>query len=641
MTKLRVGSVVTLFFLLTLLLVGWNTQHLYSVTATSPSMASLLWSQGYLPRIAVALLAGAALGLCGMLAQLVLKNPLAEPATLGVASGAQLGLTLALFAGLSPWTSQSFALVGGFITTAIIYALSRHRGMSPLTLLLTGMVIGLFCSALQNGLVLFHHEQMQSLFIWNSGNLAQNDWSIVTQLLPILGIISLLVCFSARALALLRLSDDVVDSLGGNSRIYRLFTLAMMALLAAWTVGLVGLISFIGLFAPQITRLFPRLSFRKSMLLGMSSGAGLLLFCDQLALFAEASNWQISAGNITAIIGIPLMLLIIIKARFPHPPALGRVNTKVLFLPKAAKVLLLVTLLGLLFFAFTLTHTPQGWQIRLSDPYNLRWPRTLIALGCGGLLASAGVILQRLTSNPLASPEVLGINSGAACAVVVLLVLMPSASGFLLFPVAALGAMLSLGIIILFAINASDQTPKILLVGTALGAFSLALITLFLASGAPNSSVIISWLSGSTWGATPEKALAALFGLVISLPISLLFTRWLTLLPLGRTVASSRGLSLRMSTTLLIIWCAVLSAGATLLLGPMSFVGLLAPQASRFLGFSRFGQSLWVSVVAGALLMVVADFIGKMVMWPFQVPAGIVAVIIGAPGLLWLLYRRQ
>lgn len=142
-------------------------------------------------------------------------------------------------------------------------------------------------------------------------------------------------------------------------------------------------------------------------------------------------------------------------------------------------------------------------------------------------------------------------------------------------------------------------------------------------------------------GATPEKALAALFGLVISLPISLLFTRWLTLLPLGRTVASSRGLSLRMSTTLLIIWCAVLSAGATLLLGPMSFVGLLAPQASRFLGFSRFGQSLWVSVVAGALLMVVADFIGKMVMWPFQVPAGIVAVIIGAPGLLWLLYRRQ
>lgn len=641
MTKRRMGVTFTLLFLITLLLIGWNTQHLFTSSATQPGMAALLWSQSYLPRITVALLAGAALGLCGMLAQLVLKNPLAEPATLGIASGAQLGTTLALFAGVSPWMSQSFALTGGFLTTAIIYALSRHRGMSPLTLLLTGMVIGLFCSALQNGLVLFHHEQMQSLFIWNSGNLAQNDWSVVNQLLPVLLLVALLTFVSARALTLLKLSDEVVDSLGGNSRLYRLFALAIMALLAAWTVSLVGLMSFIGLFAPQITRLFPRLSLRKSMLLGMGFGAGLLLFCDQLALAAEAFNWQISAGNITAIIGIPVMLFIIIKARFPHPPALGNSAVKALRLAKSIKGLLIITTLGLFFLAFTLTHTPQGWQITLSDPFNLRWPRALMALGCGGLLASAGVILQRLTSNPLASPEVLGINSGAACAVVLLLVLMPSASGLLLFPVAALGAMISLVVIILFALNASDQTSKILLVGTALGAFSLALITLFLASGAPNSSVIISWLSGSTWGATPQKALAALGALLLSLPISLLFTRWLTLLPLGKTVASSRGLSLRWSTTLLIIWCAALSAGATLLLGPMSFVGLLAPQAARHLGIYRFGHSLSISVICGALLMLAADFIGRMVMWPFQIPAGIVAVILGAPGLLWLLYRRR
>ncbi|WP_241650330.1 iron chelate uptake ABC transporter family permease subunit, partial [Rosenbergiella collisarenosi] len=99
-------------------------------------------------------------------------------------------------------------------------------------------------------------------------------------------------------------------------------------------------------------------------------------------------------------------------------------------------------------------------------------------------------------------------------------------------------------------------------------------------------------------------------------------------------------LSLRVSTTLLVIWCAALSAGATLLLGPMSFVGLLAPQAARYLGIYRFGRALWVSVICGALLMLAADFIGRLVMWPFQVPAGIVAVILGAPALLWLLYRR-
>lgn len=144
MTKLRTGFAFTLLALLTVLLIGWNLQHLVTTTATQPGMAALLWSQSYLPRISVALLAGAALGLCGLLAQLVLKNPLAEPATLGIASGAQLGTTLALFAGVTPWVTQSFALAGGFITTAMIYALSRHRGMSPLTLLLTGMVMGLF-----------------------------------------------------------------------------------------------------------------------------------------------------------------------------------------------------------------------------------------------------------------------------------------------------------------------------------------------------------------------------------------------------------------------------------------------------------------------------------------------------------------
>lgn len=641
MTKFRASLAITLLVLLTAVIIGWNIQHLSVSTAGQPGMTSLLWSQSYLPRICVALLAGAALGLCGILAQLVLKNPLAEPATLGISSGAQLGTTLALFTGVSTWLSQGFALVGGFITTAIIYALSRHRGMSPLTLLLTGMVVGLFCSALQNGLVLFHHEQMQSLFIWNSGNLAQNDWSVVTQLLPFLLAITALTFISARALALLNLSDEVVDSLGGNSHLYRLYALGMMALLATWTVSQVGLISFIGLFAPQITRLFPRLSFKKNLLLAMAFGAGLLLFCDQLALFAEVFNWQVSAGNITAIIGIPVMLLIIIKARFPHPPALRTTAFNALAPPRTVKGLLLVAIIVLFFLAFTLTQSQHGWQISFSDPFNLRWPRTAMAIGCGGLLASAGVILQRLTSNPLASPEVLGINSGAACAVVLLLVLVPSASGMLLFPVAALGAMISLGIIILFAVNASDQTTKIVLVGTALSAFSLALITLFLASGAPNSSVIISWLSGSTWGATKEKALSAVIALALSLPVSLLFTRWLSLLPLGRTVASSRGLSLRWSTTVLIVWCAVLSAGATLLLGPMSFVGLLAPQVARYLGIYRYGHSLYISVICGALLMLAADFIGRMIIWPFQVPAGIVAVILGAPGLLWLLYRKR
>lgn len=641
MTKFKARGVFSGLLAITVFLMVSNSYHLVHSNAAHPGMAMLLMTQSYLPRACVALLAGAALGLCGYLAQLVLKNPLAEPSTLGIASGAQLGTTLALFLSVSTWMSQGFALAGGMVTTGIIYLLSRRRGMAPLTLLLTGMVLGLFCSAIENGVVLFNHEQMQSLFLWNSGNLAQNDWSVVFSLLPVLFLIVVLVFLAARALALLQLSDDVVDSMGGNSRLYRLMALGLMAILAAWTVSQVGLISFIGLFSPQITRLYPRLSLRQKCLLTMALGSSLLVLCDQLALYAESLQWQISAGNITAIVGIPVMLGIIIKARFPHPPQLLQTTYAHRRLSHFAKAAVLIVGILLVFVAFTLTHTQHGWGFSLDDPYRLRWPRMVLALGCGGLLASAGVILQRLTSNPLASPEVLGINSGAACAVVLLLVWLPSASSLLLFPAAMLGALISLGIILFFAVTASDQTSKILLVGTALGTFSLALITLFLASGAPNSSVIISWLSGSTWGTTPDKALSAIVGLALSLPVSLLFTRWLTLLPLGRAIASSRGISLRFSTTLLILWCAILSAGATLLLGPMSFVGMLAPQAARYLGVYRYGSSLWVSTTCGALLMLAADFIGRVIMWPFQLPAGIVAVILGAPGLLVLLYKRR
>jgi len=623
------------------LLIGWNIHALFSTLGSSADMAYLLLRQSYLPRIVVAILAGAALGLCGYLTQLVLKNPLAEPATLGIASGAQLGTTLALVAGMSTGLSQGLALLGGILTTGMIYLLSRHRGMPPLTLLLTGVVLSLLCSALQNGLVLFNHEQMQSLFIWNSGDLAQNDWSIVEQLLPMLIIAIVVVWYSARALALLALSDDVVDSLGGNSRRYRLFALGIMAIVAAWTVSLVGLIGFIGLFAPQVTRLVPRLSFRHKTLLAMGVGSCSLLLCDQLALWAEGFAWQISAGNITAIIGIPFMLAIIMKARFPHPPRIVSQTHPVPRLTKAIKVGILAILLVSAFIALTLTHTSQGWQFSLSDPYHLRWPRMLLALGCGGLLANAGVILQRLTGNPLASPEILGINSGAACGVVLLMIVVPTASDILLFPAAAVGALISLGIILYFTFNASEQTTKFLLVGTAMGAFSLALITLFLATGAPNGSVIISWLSGSTWGTTPTKALSAVIGFAISFPLSLLFTRWLRLLPLGKAIASSRGLALNLALPVLIMWCALLSAGATLLLGPMSFVGLLAPQVARFLGIYRYGTTLWVSVCCGAVLMLVADVIGRIIIWPFQIPAGIVAVVLGAPGLLWLLYQRR
>lgn len=459
----------------------------------------LLFQYSFLPRIAVALLAGASLGLAGWLCQLLLKNPLAEPATLGIASGAQLGLTVATLLGGSVMLSQGLSLTGAMISALIIFVLSSQRQLSPLTLLLTGLIIGLFCSALQNGIALFRHEQLQSLFIWSSGNLTQNDWSVAKVLAPVLLLIVLLVLLFSRPLNLLRLSDTMVNSLGGRSQRIRLGGLLLVTLAAGWTVSQVGIIGFIGLFAPQICRLLPHKRFISHLLLVMMFGALVLLACDQLSVLSQYAGNQFTAGNITAIGGIPLMLFIIAKARFITTPDLRPPVRHTVMMTGTKYVLTGLLLLLVTLLAVSITRNAHGLVLNWHDPLAFRWPRAVVAGSCGALLAIGGVILQRLTANPLASPEVLGVNSGAACGVVLMLIFFPATGSIGIFPAALAGALLSLAIIICFAFGSYSSSSRILLAGTALSALAAAVISLLLASGAPNASQIISWLSGSAW----------------------------------------------------------------------------------------------------------------------------------------------
>ncbi|WP_294906977.1 iron ABC transporter permease [Tatumella sp. UBA2305] len=651
MRKSTVVPIIVLLIVMISLLLGMNTLHYFfpghgqSLTPAEAHNLSLqsmlLFHYSFLPRVAVALLAGAALGLAGWLCQLLLKNPLAEPATLGIASGAQLGLTLATLSGSSVMLSQGLSLTGAMVSALIIFVLSSQRRLSPLTLLLTGLIIGLFCSALQNGIALFRHEQLQNLFIWSSGNLSQNDWSVAQLMAPVLLLIVLLTLLFSRSLNLLRLSDTMVNSLGGRSQRIRLGGLLLVTLASGWTVSQVGIIGFIGLFAPQICRLLPHQRFISHMLLVMLFGAMVLLACDQLSVLSQYAGYQFTAGNITAIGGIPLMLFIIAKARFISAPDLRPAlrHTVMMTGKKYALTGLLLLLTTLL--AVGITRNADGLLLNWHDPLAFRWPRAVVAGSCGALLAIGGVILQRLTANPLASPEVLGVNSGAACGVVLMLIFFPATGSMGIFPAALAGALLSLIIIIFFAFGGYSSSSRILLAGTALSALAAAVISLLLASGAPNASQIISWLSGSAWGATPLMAMSGLLITIIALPLSLLFSRWLTLLPLGSQVASSLGLALRPVTGVLLVFCAILSACATLLLGPMSFIGLLAPQVTRQMGIRHVTVALPVTALTGAVLMMTADTLGRMIIWPFQIPAGVMAVLLGTPVFVWLLCRKK
>lgn len=149
------------------------------------SIAQMLFHFSLLPRVAVSLLVGAGLGLVGVLFQQVLRNPLAEPTTLGVATGAQLGITITtLWALPGVLTAQFAALAGACIVGALVFGVSWGKRLSPVTLILAGLVVSMYCGAVNQLLVIFHHDQLQSMFLWSTGSLTQTDWSVVQQLWP-------------------------------------------------------------------------------------------------------------------------------------------------------------------------------------------------------------------------------------------------------------------------------------------------------------------------------------------------------------------------------------------------------------------------------------------------------------------------
>src|SRR5690606_19657961 len=139
-----------------------------------------------LPRLAISLLVGAGLGLVGVLFQQVLRNPLAEPTTLGVATGAQLGVAVATLWALPGGylTTQFAALAGSALVGLIVFGVAWNKRLSPVTLILAGLVVSLYCGAVNQLIVIFHHDQLQSVFLWSTGALNQTDWSIVSRLWP-------------------------------------------------------------------------------------------------------------------------------------------------------------------------------------------------------------------------------------------------------------------------------------------------------------------------------------------------------------------------------------------------------------------------------------------------------------------------
>lgn len=612
------------------------------------SIQQVVFHHSLLSRLALALLVGAGLGLAGLLFQQVLRNPLAEPTTLGVSSGAQLGITVATLWHLPGGElTQQFAAMGGAVLVGVlVFGVAWGKRLSPVTLILAGLVLSLYAGSVNQIFAIFNHDQLLNMFLWSTGALNQMDGHNVAMLWPRLLLAFVVALALLRPLTLMGLDDGVAKNLGLALSAARIGALALAILLSAQLVNVAGIIGFIGLFAPLLAKMLGGRRLLSRMLLAPLIGALLLWLADQCVLWLTSHWREVSTGTATALIGVPILLWLLPRLRTGSVPPAMNMGDKV---PAERQKVVRWCLFGLAMLALlgavglTFGRDAHSWSWVSGEMLHqlLPWraPRVLAALAVGMMLGVAGALIQRLTGNPMASPEVLGISSGAACGAVVMMFFVPGDAVAWLLPAGALGAALTLLIIMLVASRGGFSPERMLLAGMALNSAFVTLLMVLMASGDPRMSGLLTWISGSTYNISLQQAVqSAVVGIVL-IALAPLASRWLTLLPLGSATARSAGMTLTGSRLSLLLLAAALTATATLTIGPLSFVGLMAPHIVRMLGFRRALPQVLMAGLLGGGLMVFADWCGRMLAFPDQIPAGLMATFFGAPYFIWLLRR--
>ncbi|MCJ8052849.1 iron ABC transporter permease [Shinella curvata] len=290
----------------------------------------------------------------------------------------------------------------------------------------------------------------------------------------------------------------------------------------------------------------------------------------------------------------------------------------------------------------TLTGSHDRTSRNAMIVFDLRLPRVLLAALVGAALATAGTITLAIMRNPLAEPGVLGINSGAAVAVMAVIVLLQDPPA-LLPPVAGFaGAAAMAAAVFLLSWRGGTSSLRIILTGIGLGSLAGAATTFLSAFGdIGDVQRAMIWLAGSVYDASLAKVRFLFLWLVIPLALAWMASRELDLIRFGDDTAKSFGQPVDRTRGLMIVLCTLISGAAVAAAGLIGFVGLVAPHvAGRLVGPSH-ARILPVAALCGAILVVAADLLGRLVIAPVQIPAGIVTGLIGAPFFASLLWKRR
>ncbi|MFJ9529391.1 iron ABC transporter permease [Streptomyces cyaneofuscatus] len=619
-----------------------------------------------LPRLLAGVAVGFALGAAGALLQSVTRNALASPDTLAVTAGAYFTLSAVAAFGLTVplWASGAVAFAGGLLAAALVLALTgRTAGTSGTRLVLAGSATAMALDAATAMLLILFDRNTTGLFAWGSGSLAQLNIDASMRAIPLVAVVLCVALALSRKLDVLGLGEDTASSLGVPIRATRTVAVICAVLLTSTAVTLAGPIAFVGLGAPVLARLVAvrvRALHRHALLIPGAGllGALLVLLADaslRAVLGAEGAA-SVPTGIPTALLGAVVIVVLALRLRDAGPvrqPPQARAATRsrrsfLLVVTGAVVLLAGAVLVGVLAGSLWLRTGDLVLWVQGTAPDLIgralddRMPRVAAAVLAGAALGLAGCAVQSAVRNPLAEPGVLGITAGAGLgAVAVVTSDLPGGRPLLIVAAVATG-LATFAVIALLAWRGGFLPDRFVLIGIGCGYGLSAVSTFLLLRADPwNTPRILTWLSGTTYGRSLPDVVPVAVALLVALPLLLSMRRQLDLLAVDEDTPRILGVSPARTRFASLTIAAVLAALGVIAIGVVGFVGLVAPHLARSLVGARHGRAIPVAMLIGGVLVCVADTLGRTLIAPAQIPAGLMVALVGAPYFVWLLRRSR
>ena len=619
-----------------------------------------------LPRLLAGVAVGFALGSAGTLLQSVTHNALASPDTLAVTSGAYVTLTAVAAFGISVplWASGAVAFAGGLVAAALVLLLAgRASGTSGTRLILAGSAMAMALDAVSGMLLILFKQNTIGLFAWGSGSLAQMNIDASLRAFPVMAVVLCVALALSRRLDVMNLGDDTASTLGVPIRTTRVTAVVCAVVLTATAVTLAGPISFVGLGAPVLARLIAgrARALRRHLLLIPAAGllgALLILLADATLRAIQGANGaaSIPTGVPTALLGSVVIVVLALRLRDtgelrqpPHVRVAVRSRRGFLLVVSGAVVLLFVAVLvATLAGSIWLRTGDIGLWLRGAAPQLIgqalddRVPRVTAAVLAGAALGLAGCVVQGAVRNPLAEPGVLGITAGAGLGAAAVVTSGMPGGRPVLVAVAVAAGLATFALITLLSWRGGFLPDRFVLIGIGCG-YGISSVTTFLLLRADpyDTPQLFTWLSGTTYGREFPDVVPVAVALALALPVLIAMRGRLDLLAVDEDTPRIVGVRVERTRFAALAIAAVLAALSVVAVGVVGFVGLVAPHLARSLVGARHGRSIPVSMLLGGVLVCVADTLGRTVVAPAQVPAGLMIALVGGPYFIWVLRKSR